>query len=61
MSNTTRRVFMMQVAAGSAALAATQARAQAKVEESDPQAKALDYKVDWHQGRHEEIPEAHPG
>jgi len=46
MTQPTRRVFMMQVAAGSAALAATRAMAQAKVEESDPQAKALDYKAD---------------
>jgi len=46
MTPSTRRVFMIQVAAGSAALAATRAMAQAKVEESDPQAKALDYKAD---------------
>jgi hypothetical protein len=45
MSNTTRRVFMMQVATGSALLA-TQAKAQAKLDEKDPQATALGYSAD---------------
>lgn len=46
MSRTSRRTFMLQVAAGSAVLAAARAMAQAKVDEADPQAKALDYKND---------------
>ena len=46
MTPTTRRVFMLHVVAGSSALAASQAMAQAKVDEADPQAKALDYKAD---------------
>ena len=42
-----RRVFMMQVVAtGAAALAATKAHAQAKLEETDPQAANLGYKHD---------------
>ena len=44
MSNTNRRIFLMQLAAGSTALAAAQAQAQAaKVDEKDPQAVALGY------------------
>lgn len=46
MSNSSRRVFIMQLAAGSAALAASAARAQAKVDEADPQAAAVGYKHD---------------
>lgn len=47
MKSTSRRVFMMQVVAtGAATLAATQARAQAKLEESDPLAVNLGYKHD---------------
>ena len=46
MTPTTRRVFMLHVVAGSTVLAASQAMAQAKVDEADPQAKALDYKAD---------------
>ena len=39
-----RRVFMMQIAAGSAALAAVgAAQAQAKIDEKDPQAAAVGY------------------
>jgi len=40
---TNRRVFMMTLAAGSSVLAATAARAQAKLDEKDPQAMALGY------------------
>ncbi len=43
MSISNRRVFLMQVAACGTALAATQAHAQAKVDEKDPQAVALGY------------------
>jgi hypothetical protein len=44
MSNTNRRIFLMQLAAGSTVLAATQAQAQAaRVDEKDPQAMALGY------------------
>ena len=39
---TTRRVFIQSIAVGSAAIAST-ARAQAKVDEKDPQAVALGY------------------
>jgi hypothetical protein len=46
MKNTNRRVFMMQVAAGSSAVIASQAMAQAKVDEKDPQAVALGYVAD---------------
>ena len=47
MSYQNRRIFLLQVAAGGAALAATQARAQApKVDEKDPQAVALGYVQD---------------
>ena len=46
MSNANRRVFMMQLAAGSALLAAGAAHAQAKVDEADPQAASLGYKAD---------------
>lgn len=44
MSNTNRRIFLMQLAAGSTALAAVQVQAQAaRVDEKDPQAVALGY------------------
>jgi len=43
---TNRRVFMMTLAAGSSVLAATAARAQAKLDEKDPQAVALGYVAD---------------
>jgi hypothetical protein len=47
MSQTNRRVFLMQVAAcGTALTAATAAQAQAKVDEKDPQAVALGYVAD---------------
>ena len=46
MKQTNRRVFMMQVALGGTALAATQAMAQAMVNEKDPQAVGLSYKAD---------------
>jgi len=46
MKQTNRRVFMMQVALGSTALAAQQALAQAMVNEKDPQAAALGYAAD---------------
>lgn len=42
---TQRRVFLMAVAAGGAALS-TMARAQAKVDDKDPQAAALGYVTD---------------
>ena len=43
MKSSNRRVFMMQVAVGSSAVIASQAMAQAKVDEKDPQAVALGY------------------
>lgn len=46
MKNTNRRVFMMQVAAGTSAVMASQAMAQAKVDPKDPQAVALGYVAD---------------
>jgi hypothetical protein len=47
MTTSTRRVFMMQVAAsGTALMAAASAQAQAKVDEKDPQAVALGYVAD---------------
>jgi hypothetical protein len=47
MSLSNRRVFIMQVVAGTSALAAAgAATAQARLEESDPQAVALGYKHD---------------
>jgi hypothetical protein len=49
MNNTTRRVFFMQVAAGTSALAAAQAMAQAAapmVNEKDPAAAGLGYAAD---------------
>ena len=48
MNNTTRRVFFMQVAAGTSALAATQVMAQAPamVNEKDPAAVGLGYVAD---------------
>ena len=45
--SSTRRVFMMQVAtAATAVLAVSEASAQAMVDEKDPQAVSLSYKVD---------------
>jgi len=46
MSQSNRRIFLLQVAAAGTALAATQARAQAKVDEKDPQAAGLGYVAD---------------
>lgn len=47
MSQTNRRTFMMQVAAGSSVLAAcAAASAQAKVDENDAQAKGVGYVAD---------------
>lgn len=46
MSQSTRRTFLMQVAAAGTALAASQAHAQAKLDEKDPQAVALGYVAD---------------
>ena len=46
MSNTNRRVFLMQVAAAGTLMAATSAQAQAKLDEKDPQAVALGYVAD---------------
>ena len=49
MNNTTRRVFFMQVAAGTSALAATHAMAQAAapmLSEKDPAAVGLGYVAD---------------
>jgi hypothetical protein len=46
MKSTSRRVFMMQVAVASTAVIASQAMAQAKVDEKDPQAAALGYAAD---------------
>lgn len=48
MNNTTRRVFFMQVAAGTSVLAATQVMAQAPamVDAKDPTAAALGYVAD---------------
>ena len=51
MKQTNRRVFMMQVALGGTALAATQAMAQAMVNEKDPQAAALAYAADATKGK----------
>jgi High potential iron-sulfur protein len=45
-TETNRRVFMMTIAAAGGALAATGARAQAKLDEKDPQAVALGYVAD---------------
>lgn len=47
MSNTNRRVFLMQVAAAGTAMVATGVQAQAaKLDEKDPQAVALGYVAD---------------
>lgn len=46
MSQSTRRTFLMQVAAAGTALVASQAQAQAKLDEKDPQAVALGYVAD---------------
>ncbi len=43
MNQTNRRVFIMQLAAGSSLLAAGAAQAQAKIDEKDPQATAVGY------------------
>jgi hypothetical protein len=46
MSQSNRRTFLLQVAAAGTALAATQAQAQAKLDEKDPQAVGLGYVAD---------------
>lgn len=46
MSLSSRRTFMMQVAACGSLIASTQAMAQAKLDEKDPQAVALGYVAD---------------
>jgi hypothetical protein len=49
MKDSTRRVFMLQLAAGGSAVAASQAMAQAalpRLDEKDPQAAALGYAAD---------------
>ncbi len=46
MNTSNRRVFIMQLAAGSSLLAAGAVQAQAKLEESDAQAVGLGYKHD---------------
>jgi hypothetical protein len=46
MSQSNRRVFLLQVAAAGTALAASQVHAQAKLDEKDPQAVALGYVAD---------------
>ena len=46
MSQNNRRTFLLQVAAAGTALATTQARAQVKLDEKDPQAVSLGYAAD---------------
>lgn len=46
MNLSNRRVFMLTLAAGTAALATAAARAQAKLDEKDPTAAALGYVAD---------------
>ena len=46
MSQNNRRVFILQLAAGSAALATGAVQAQAKLDEADAQATAVGYKHD---------------
>ncbi len=46
MKTSNRRVFILGLVAGSSVLAATGARAQAMLSETDPQAVALGYKAD---------------
>jgi High potential iron-sulfur protein len=46
MSQNNRRTFLLQVAAAGTVLATTQARAQAKLDEKDPQAVGLGYVAD---------------
>jgi len=46
MSASNRRVFILSLVAGSSVLAASAARAQAVVSETDPQAVALGYRAD---------------
>lgn len=46
MSQNSRRTFLLQVAAAGTALAASQAHAQAKLDEKDPQAVGLGYVAD---------------
>ena len=55
---TNRRVFMMTLAAGTSALAASAALAQAKLDEKDPHRRGPGLCGRYHQGRHEEVPEA---
>ncbi len=57
MSNTNRRVFLMQVAAAGSAIVATGAQAQAaKVDEKDPQAVALGYVADTNKADQKKFP-----
>jgi hypothetical protein len=57
MSNTNRRVFLMQVAAAGSAIVATGAQAQAaKVDEKEPQAVALGYVVDTNKADQKKFP-----
>ena len=46
MSQSNRRVFLLQIAAAGTALAASQVHAQAKLDEKDPQAVGLGYVAD---------------
>jgi hypothetical protein len=57
MSNSNRRVFLMQVAAAGSALAASRVQAQAaKVDEKDPQAVALGYVSDTNKADAKKFP-----
>jgi hypothetical protein len=57
MSNSNRRVFLMQVAACGSVLAATRAQAQAaKVDEKDPQATALGFVLDTNKADQKKFP-----
>jgi len=59
--HTTRRVFMLQVAAAGSALAvSTGAHAQAKVDEKDPQAVALGYVDDTKRADTKKFPKHSP-
>ena len=57
MSNSNRRVFLMQVAAAGSVLAASRAQAQAaKVDDKDPQAVALGYVPDTTKADNKKFP-----
>jgi len=56
MKNTNRRVFMFQALSASTAVLATQAIAQAKVDEKDPQATALGYVNDTNKADAKKFP-----